>query len=177
MAVPRHIGEPSLIKHVFLFVKENRTYDQMLGDVAFGNGDASLAIFASATPNQHAFVQRFPLLDNVYAPSRQSADGHPWIVSSGSFYSNDILSPDWIRSYPGGNSDDALTYTPRGFLWSAAAAKGLTGSSCMANGAMDQGGQKNADGTAYSRSDFYSHRPVQGKAWRPPRAASCLTMR
>ena len=126
VAVPKHIGEPSLIKHVFLVIKENRTYDQMLGDVSWGNGDPSLAVFASAVPNQHALVRRFPLLDNVYAPSRQSADGHPWIGMSGSFYSNDILSPDWIRSYPGGNSNDALTYTPKGFLWTAAEAKGLT---------------------------------------------------
>jgi hypothetical protein len=99
-AVPKHIGEPSFIKHVFLIVKENRTYDQMLGDVAWGNGAPAPAIFASAVPNQHALVKRFPLLDNVYAPSRQSADGHPWIGMSGSFYSNDILSPDWIRSSP-----------------------------------------------------------------------------
>ena len=126
VAVPRHIGEPSLIKHVFLIIKENRTYDQILGDVPWGDGDPTLAIFASAVPNQHALVKRFPLLDNVYAPSRQSADGHPWIGMSGSFYSNDILSPDWIRSYPGGNSDDPLTYTPRGFLWTAAEAKGLS---------------------------------------------------
>jgi hypothetical protein len=126
VAVPKHIGEPSLIKNVFLVIKENRTYDQILGDVSWANGDPSLAIFASAVPNQHEFVKRFPLLDNVYAPSRQSADGHPWIAMSGSFYSNDILSPDWIRSYPGGSADDALTYTPRGFLWSAAEAKGLT---------------------------------------------------
>jgi YVTN family beta-propeller protein len=118
--VPAVLGNPSTIKHVFLFIKENRTYDQILGDVSFGNGDPSLAIFGYDTPNQHAIVNRFPLLDNVYAPSRQSADGHPWIVTGGSFYSNDILSPDWIRSYPGGNSDDALTYTQRGFLWSGA---------------------------------------------------------
>jgi YVTN family beta-propeller protein len=125
VAIPAHIGEPSLIKHVFLFIKENRTYDQMLGDLPQGNGDPSLAVFASAVPNQHALVKRFPLLDNMYAPSRQSADGHPWIVESGSFYSNDILSPDWIRSYPGGNSNDALTYTQKGFLWSGAEKKGL----------------------------------------------------
>ena len=126
VAIPRHIGEPSLIKYVFLIIKENRTYDQMLGDVPWGNGDPSLAVFASALPNQHALVKRFPLLDNVYAPSRQSADGHPWIGMSGSFYSNDILSPDWIRSYPGGDSDDPLTYTPKGFLWTAAEARGLS---------------------------------------------------
>ena len=126
VAVPKHIGEPSLIKHVFLVIKENRTYDQILGDVSWANGDASLAIFGSAVPNQHEFVKRFPILDNVYAPSRQSADGHPWIGMSGSFYSNDILAPDFIRSYPGGSADDALAYTPRGFLWTAAEAKGLT---------------------------------------------------
>jgi YVTN family beta-propeller protein len=126
LPVPTTLGNPSSIKHVFLFIKENRTYDQILGDVSFGNGDPSLAIFGYDTPNQHAFVSRFPLLDNVYAPSRQSADGHPWIVTGGSFYSNDILSPDWIRSYPGGNSDDALTYTPRGFLWSNAVRANLS---------------------------------------------------
>jgi YVTN family beta-propeller protein len=125
VAVPVHIGEPSLIKHVFLIIKENRTYDQMLGDLPQGNGDAGLAVFGANVPNQKALIKRFPLLDNVYAPSRQSADGHPWIVESGSFYSNDIESPDWVRSYPGGNSNDALTYTPRGFLWSQAEKLGL----------------------------------------------------
>lgn len=125
VAIPVHIGEPSLIKHVFLIIKENRTYDQMLGDVPQGNGDAGLAVFGADVPNQKALIKRFPLLDNVYAPSRQSADGHPWIVESGSFYSNDIQSPDWVRSYPGGNSNDALTYTPRGFLWSQAEKLGL----------------------------------------------------
>ena len=155
VAVPRHIGEPSLIQHVFLIIKENRTYDQMLGDVAWANGEPSLALFGSAVPNQHALVRRFPLLDNVYAPSRQSADGHPWIGMSGSFYSNDILSPDWIRSYPGGDSDDALTYTPKGFLWTAAEAKGLT---ARLYGEWSKGAKiaKKSDGTDYTWSDFYS---------------------
>jgi sugar lactone lactonase YvrE len=155
VAVPTHIGEPSLIKHVFLIIKENRTYDQMLGDVAWGNGAPSLAIFGSVAPNQHALVKRFPLLDNVYAPSRQSADGHPWIGMSGSFYSNDILSPDWIRSYPGGTSEDALTYTPQGFLWTSAEARGL---SVRLYGEWSGGATvaKKADGSAYTWSDFYS---------------------
>jgi len=83
--------------------------------VAQGNGDPSLAVFASALPNQHAFVKRFffSAPDNVYAPSACPPTAISWITLSGSFYSNDILSPDWIRSYPGGNSDDALTYTPK----------------------------------------------------------------
>lgn len=170
VAVPRHIGEPSLIRHVFLIIKENRTYDQMLGDVAWGNGDPSLAVFASALPNQHAFVRRFPLLDNVYAPSRQSADGHPWISMSGSFYSNDILSPDWIRSYPGGNSDDALTYTPKGFLWTAAEAKGLT-AKLYGEWSDDTKLPKKADGTDYSWTDFYN--TGQCKEGNAP-ASSCV---
>jgi YVTN family beta-propeller protein len=154
VAVPKHIGEPSLIKHVFLIIKENRTYDQMLGDVAWGNGAPELAVFASAVPNQHAFVKRFPLLDNVYAPSRQSADGHPWIGMSGSFYSNDILSPDWIRSYPGGQAEDALTNTPQGFLWTPLAAKGL---SARLYGEWSSGTKvaHKADGSAYTWTDFY----------------------
>ncbi len=154
VAVPKHIGEPSLIKYVFLVIKENRTYDAMLGDVPWGNGAPTLAVFASGVPNQHAFVKRFPLLDNVYAPSRQSADGHPWIGMSGSFYSNDILSPDWIRSYPGGDADDPLTYTPQGFLWTAAEDKGLT---AKLYGEWSSGTTiaKRPDGSAYTWMDFY----------------------
>ncbi len=154
VAVPKHIGEPSLIKHVFLIIKENRTYDQMLGDVAWGNGARELAMFASAVPNQHAFVKRFPLLDNVYAPSRQSADGHVWIGMSGSFYSNDILSPDWIRSYPGGEAEDALTNTPKGFLWTELAAQGLT---ARLYGEWSTGAKlaHKPDGSAYTWTDFY----------------------
>ncbi|MDR3723180.1 MAG: hypothetical protein P4K83_01655 [Terracidiphilus sp.] len=170
VAVPRHIGEPSLIKHVFLIVKENRTYDQMLGDVAWGNGDPSLAVFASALPNQHALIKRFPLLDNVYAPSRMSADGHPWIGMSGSFYSNDILVPDWIRSYPGGEADDALLYTPKGFLWSEAEARGL---SARLYGEWSNGAKvaRKPDGSAYTWSDFYNTSLCkEGKA----PASSCI---
>jgi YVTN family beta-propeller protein len=154
VAIPKHIGEPSTIKHVFLIIKENRTYDQMLGDVAWGNGAKELAVFAAAVPNQHAFVKRFPLLDNVYAPSRQSADGHPWIGMSGSFYSNDILSPDWIRSYPGGEAEDALTNTPKGFLWTEVAAMGMT---ARLYGEWSTGTTvaRKPDGSAYTWTDFY----------------------
>lgn len=126
VAIPEHIGEPSLIKHVFLIIKENRTFDQLFGDVTTANGNPSLAVFAPYTPNQHAFLQRFATLDNVYAPSRQSADGHPWIVSGISAYADESQSPDWVRSYPGGNGYDSMVYTPRGFLWDAATAQGLT---------------------------------------------------
>jgi YVTN family beta-propeller protein len=133
VAIPAKIGDPSLIKHVFLIVRENRTYDQILGDVAAGNGDPSLAVFGDGsaaggtpiTPNAHALVKRFPLLDNFYDPSRQSADGHQWIQEGMAPYADDIQSPDWVRSYPGGNAGDALAYQKKGFLFSEAAAAGL----------------------------------------------------
>jgi YVTN family beta-propeller protein len=124
-AIPKRIGDPSLIKHVFLIVRENRTYDQILGDVPQGNGDASLAVFGGAdTPNVHALIERFPLLDNYYNPSRQSADGHNWLVQAMAPYMDDIQSPDWIRSYPA-NGLDSLAYQHKGFVWDAAEAKGL----------------------------------------------------
>jgi len=126
VAIPDKIGDPSLIKHVFLIIRENRTYDQILGDVAAGNGDSSLAVFgANVTPNAHKLVQRFPLFDNFYDPSRQSADGHQWIVEGMAPYADDIQSPDWVRSYPGGNAGDAMAYQKKGFLFSEAAAAGL----------------------------------------------------
>jgi len=126
VAIPAKIGDPSLIKHVFLIIRENRTYDQVLGDVAAGNGDPSLAVFGGKdTPNAHELIKRFPLLDNFYDPSRQSADGHQWIVEAMAPYADDIQSPDWVRSYPGGNAGDALAYRKPGFLFSEAAAAGL----------------------------------------------------
>jgi YVTN family beta-propeller protein len=125
-AIPAKIGDPSLIKHVFLIIRENRTYDQVLGDVVAGNGDPSLAVFGGKdTPNIHKLLKRFPLFDNFYDPSRQSADGHQWITEAMAPYADDIQSPDWNRSYPGGNAGDALAYQSKGFLFSEATAAGL----------------------------------------------------
>jgi|HubBroStandDraft_1064217.scaffolds.fasta_scaffold00010_32 YVTN family beta-propeller protein len=134
VAIPAKIGSPSLIKHVFLIIRENRTYDQILGDVTAGNGDASLATFGDnstytsypvVTPNAHAIVQRFPLLDNYYNPSRQSADGHNWITQAIAPYSDDIQSPDWLRDYPS-NGGEALAYQKAGHLWDQAAKYGVS---------------------------------------------------
>src|SRR5215472_71804 len=126
VAIPAKIGDPSAIKHVFLIIRENRTYDQVLGDIPVGNGDPSLAVFgANVTPNAHNLVKRFPLFDNFYDPSRQSADGHQWISEGMAPYADDIQSPDWNRSYPGGNAGDALAYQKKGFLFSEASAAGL----------------------------------------------------
>ncbi|HUN60400.1 MAG TPA: alkaline phosphatase family protein [Candidatus Sulfotelmatobacter sp.] len=134
VAIPAKIGDPSLIKHVFVIIRENRTYDQMLGDVAAGNGDPTLAVFGDSstyaeypvvTPNAHALVERFPLLDNFYDPSRQSADGHNWIVQAMAPYSDDIQSPDWLRDYPS-NGGDAIAYQQKGHLWDQAAKYGVS---------------------------------------------------
>jgi hypothetical protein len=70
-------------------------------------------------------VKRFPLIDNFYDPSRQSADGHQWIVEAMAPYADDIQSPDWVRSYPGGNAGDALAYQKKGFLFQEAVQHGL----------------------------------------------------
>jgi DNA-binding beta-propeller fold protein YncE len=135
VAIPGHIGDPSLIKHVFLIIRENRTYDQILGDVVGGNGDPSLATFGDntavtgqvgpVTPNAHTLVERFPLLDNFYDPSRQSADGHNWIVQAMAPYSDDIQSPDWMRDYPS-NGGDALAYQNNGNLYNLAVRAGIS---------------------------------------------------
>ena len=131
LAIPERIGAPSNIKHVFVIIRENRTYDQILGDVAGANGQASLAVFGDnstfgpVTPNAHALVQRFPIFDNFYDPSRQSADGHNWIVQAMAPYSDDIQSPDWLRDYPS-NGGDAIAYQKVGHLWDVAAKQGVT---------------------------------------------------
>ena len=128
VAIPAKIGDPSLIKHVFVIVRENRTYDQILGDVAAGNGDPSLAVFgATETPNAHALVTRFPLFDNFYDPSRQSADGHQWITEGMAPYADDIQSPDWGFAAIPACKTPAM-HSPirkKGFLFSEAAAAGL----------------------------------------------------
>jgi YVTN family beta-propeller protein len=127
VAIPAKIGDPSTIKHVFLIIRENRTYDQVLGDVPGGNGEPSLAVYgAKVTPNAHALVKRFPLFDNFYDPSRQSADGHQWITEAMAPYADDIQAPDWVRSYPGGNMGDSLAYLNKGYFFSEAAAAGLS---------------------------------------------------
>ncbi len=130
LAIPNRIGDPSKIKHVFVIIRENRTYDQMLGDVVGGNGQASLAVFGASgiygdvSPNAHELVQRFPLFDNFYDPSRQSADGHNWIVQAMAPYSDDIQSPDWDRDYPS-NGGDAIAYQVKGNLYDVAAKAGI----------------------------------------------------
>jgi YVTN family beta-propeller protein len=157
VAIPAKIGDPSLIKHVFLIIRENRTYDQVLGDVPAGNGDPSLAVFGGPiTPNAHALITRFPLFDNFYDPSRQSADGHQWINEAMAPYADDIQAPDWVRSYPGGNGGDALAYQNKGFLFSEAAAAGLAVKLYGEYVENDTFLQPNGSTSEPSWSDFYA---------------------
>ena len=129
-AIPERIGEPSHIEHVVYVIKENRTYDQVLGDMKAGNGDPELCIFPEAiTPNQHALARQFVLLDNTYCSGILSADGHQWSTAA---FATDYLEKSfagWPRSYPDGMGEDekdALSYSPAGFLWDHALARGLT---------------------------------------------------
>ncbi len=116
-AIPNRPGEPSLFKHVFYIIKENRTYDQLLGDVKEGNGDPKLAQFGlEVTPNLHALVGRFGLLDNHYVSGTNSADGHQWSTQA---FVDDYVEKSYggfTRSYPF-NGGDALVYPPSGFIW------------------------------------------------------------
>jgi YVTN family beta-propeller protein len=128
--VPERIGEPSVFKHVVYVIKENRTYDQILGDVAAGNGDPSLVLFGEGvTPNQHKMVREFALLDNTYCSGILSADGHQWSTTA---FGTDYLEKSfagWPRSYPDGmgpDEVDALAYAPSGFLWDNALRHGVT---------------------------------------------------
>jgi Phosphoesterase family len=87
------------IKHVFYIVRENRTYDQMLGDDSRGDGDPALELFGpNITPNLHALVQRFPLLDHVYANSEASIDGHYWTAAGAV---SDYVTKNWHQNYGG----------------------------------------------------------------------------
>jgi YVTN family beta-propeller protein len=118
VAIPRRIGDPSRIKHVFYIIKENRTYDQVLGDIGRGNSDPRLTQFGRAvTPNVHALADEFPLLDNYYASGIASDEGHQWTdeayVSS---YLEKMEYGGLERGYPY-NGGDALAYSPAGFLW------------------------------------------------------------
>ena len=123
--VPERVGEPSVFQHVIYFIKENRTYDQVLGDMPGGNGDPDLCIFGErVTPNQHKLAREFTLLDNTYCSSIMSAEGHQWTDSG---IASDYIERSyggWPRSYPGGGGDlhgyDALAYSPAGFIWNDA---------------------------------------------------------
>ncbi len=124
--VPTRPGEVSPIKHVMYIIKENRTYDQVFGDMPQGNGDISLCHFPrEVTPNHHALAEEFVLLDNFYCNGVLSADGHQWTDEG---YVVDYIEKsfgDWPRSYPY-DGDDVMAYASSGFIWDHVLAAGLS---------------------------------------------------
>jgi hypothetical protein len=115
--VPDRTGEPSVFKHVLYIIKENRTYDQLLGDMKEGKGDPSLCTYGEeVTPNTHKLCREFLLLDNFHVSGKCSAEGHQWTDAS---IVTDYIEKNmyaWFRSYPH-VQEDALVYAPTGFIW------------------------------------------------------------
>jgi YVTN family beta-propeller protein len=128
-AIPTRVGDPSPIKYVIYIIKENRTYDQVFGDVKKGKGDPSLVMFGEqVTPNHHKLAEQFVLLDNLYCNGQVSRDGHPWSTMA---YNTDYIARDWHLTYSqrrGVNDTDEgeLSNGPSGYLWDACARAGLT---------------------------------------------------
>lgn len=119
--IPRSANETSPIKYVFYVIQENRTYDQVLGDINEGNGDTSLVLFGSnITPNHHKMAEDFVLLDNFYVDAEVSADGHMWTMGA---YATDYLEKTWPSSYGGrgggydGEGNREIANNKNGFLW------------------------------------------------------------
>ncbi|WP_448103814.1 alkaline phosphatase family protein [Pedobacter panaciterrae] len=128
--IPRKQGQKSPIKHVFYIIKENRTYDQVLGDLPQGNGDSSLTLFGKKiTPNQHALAEDYVLLDNFYVDAEVSADGHNWSMAA---YATDVIEKSWPTGYGGrggtGNYEGGrpITYPKDGFIWDYCQRAGIT---------------------------------------------------
>ncbi|MSU33684.1 MAG: YncE family protein [Pedosphaera sp.] len=131
--IPAVIGGPSPIHHVIYIIKENRTYDQMLGDMPEGNGDANLCLFPEAiTPNHHQLAREFVLLDNFYVDGEVSADGHEWTVGA---YASDFVEKTWPLNYGHGTrgkfpypSEGRFTIARSGggYLWDKAREAGVS---------------------------------------------------
>ncbi|HBE41953.1 MAG TPA: hypothetical protein DDW27_12245 [Bacteroidales bacterium] len=128
--VPAKVGDPSPIKYVFYVIKENRTYDQVLGDMPEGNGDPDLVLFGEKiTPNQHALAREFVLLDNFYVNGEVSADGHNWTMGA---YATDYLEKNWPTSYGRrggeypGEGQREIANNRDGFLWDFCKRAGVT---------------------------------------------------
>ena len=128
--VPSRVGDISPIKHVFYIIKENRSYDQVLGDIPEGNGDSTLVLFGKKiTPNQHALTRQFVLLDNFYVDGEVSADGHNWTMGA---YGTDYLEKNWPTTYGGrggeypGEGNREIANNKNGFLWDFCKRFGVT---------------------------------------------------
>jgi YVTN family beta-propeller protein len=128
--VPSRVGAPSPIKHVFYIIKENRTYDQVFGDMPEGNGDPSLCLFPdSVSPNHHALARQFVLLDNFYCDAEVSMDGHEWSMGA---YATDYVEKSWPTNYGGRGGEyeseglDSVSFPSGGYLWDNCNRNGVT---------------------------------------------------
>ena len=131
--IPSKVGDASPIKYCIYIIKENRTYDQVLGDLPQGNGDPNLCIFPrKVTPNQHALAEQFVLLDNFYVESEVSADGHEWTMAA---YATDFVEKTWPLMYRGSREGKLkypaegsfdIAHPSSGYLWDRAAAANVT---------------------------------------------------
>ena len=129
--IPAKVGDPSPITHCIYVIKENRTYDQVFGDMPEGNGEPSLCLFPErVTPNHHALAREFVLLDNVYVDGEVSADGHEWTMGA---YASDFVERTWPLSYRGdrrvpypAEGHMAIARPHGGYLWDRAAEKGVS---------------------------------------------------
>lgn len=128
--IPSKVGAPSPIKYVFYIIKENRTYDQVLGDLKGANGDTSLVLFGdTVTPNQHALAREFVTLDNFYVDGEVSSDGHNWSMGA---YATDFLDKTWPTMYGrrGGTEAssgyNATANNRDGFIWDDASRSGVS---------------------------------------------------
>jgi YVTN family beta-propeller protein len=131
IAAPIALGKASPIRHIVYIIKENRTYDQIFGDMKEGNGDPDYCLFPDRiTPNHHALAREFVLIDNLYHNAEVSATGHFWVNSA---YDRDYVEKFWPSTYSGRGKkeradyhDDAEAYPSHGFLWDLCARFGLT---------------------------------------------------
>jgi YVTN family beta-propeller protein len=156
--IPTSVGQRSPIEHVLFIMKENRTYDQVFGDIKQGNGDPSLTLFGrEVTPNQHALAEQFVLLDNLYCSGEVSQDGQPWTTSA---YVNEFTQRAWTLSYSrhgrvntgGGIADQSTPY-----IWELAHQKGLT---------VKTFGMGNRRGVAALRSTRFDQPPAGDRTGR-----------
>jgi YVTN family beta-propeller protein len=118
------------IEHIIYIVKENRTYDQVLGDLKEGNGDPTLVLFGeNSSPNHHKLAREFVLLDNFYVNADVSADGHHWSTAA---IANDYVVKLWPNQYANRRQlydfegQEPTAQPPAGYLWTNAAAAGVS---------------------------------------------------
>jgi DNA-binding beta-propeller fold protein YncE len=130
--IPLHPGDAGPIKHCIYIIKENRTYDQVFGDMKEGNGDEKLCLFPGrVTPNHHKLASEFVLLDNFYVEAEVSADGHEWSMAA---YATDFVEKTWPLNYghkgskfpyPSEGPFSFIASPASGYLWDSAKAAGV----------------------------------------------------